>query len=119
MAKKETKPGLTVSEIRVVLEAMLENIKSRAATIPDTAVRRAKVAKLNAIAEELHQTDDVDVLLEYVISAIAIMKCSVEAARFSLQAALVDLALDGLLCSDDEELRRVSKVRTVGPNGPT
>ena len=64
-----------------------------------------------------HQTDDVDVLLDYTISAIAIMKCSVEAARFSLQATLVDLALDGLLCSDDEELRRVSRVRTVGPNG--
>ena len=69
--------------------------------------------KLNAIADESHQTDDVDELLEYAISTIAIIKCSVEAARFSLQASLVDLALDGLLCSDDEGLRRVSNVRTV------
>ena len=113
MAKQETKAGPTISEIRTVLDAMLVNLKSRAATIPDGAVRRAKLAKLNAIAEESHQTDDADALLEYAISAIAIMKCSVEAARFSLQATLVDLALDGLLCSDDEELRRVSKVRTI------
>ena len=98
---------------------MLVKLKSGAATIPDGAVRRAKLAKLDAIAEESHQTDDVDVLLDYTISAIAIMKCSVEAARFSVHATLVDLALDGLLCSDDEELRRVSKVRTVGPNGAT
>ena len=74
------------------------------------------VAKLDAIAEESHQTDDVDELLEYAIRAIAIMKCSIEAAKFSLQATLVDLALDGLLCSDDEDLRRVSNIRTVGAN---
>jgi hypothetical protein len=113
MAKKETNAAPTISEIRAVLKAMLVILKSRAATIPDGAVRRAKLAKLNAIAEESHQTDDVEELLEYAISAIAIMKCSIEAAKFSLQATLVDLALDGLLSSDDEELRRVSKVRTV------
>ena len=113
MAKKETNAAPTICEIRAVLKAMLVNLKSRAATIPDSADRRAKLAKLNAIAVESHQTDDIDELLEYAIRAIAIMKCSIEAAKFSLQATLVDLALDGLLCSDDEELRRVSKVRTV------
>ena len=112
MAKKELNAGPTVSEIRTVLEAMLVNLKSKAATIPDAAVRRAKLTKLDAIARESHQTEDVTELLEYAISAIAIMKCSVEAARFSLHATLVDMALDGLLCSDNEELRRVSKVQT-------
>lgn len=109
MAKKGTKAGPTISEIRVVIEAMLVNLKSRAAAIPDGAVRRAKLAQLNAIAVEAHNIEDVGQLLEGAIRAIAIMKCSIEAARFSLKATLVDLALDGLLCSDDEELRRVSK----------
>jgi len=109
LAKKEKNVRPTISEIRLVLEAMLVNLKVRAATIPDGAVRRAKLAKLNAIAAEAHNTEDVAELLEGAIRAIAIMKCSIEAARFSLKATLVDLALDGLLCSDDEELRRVSK----------
>lgn len=113
MAKKKTKAGPTISEIRVVVEAMLANLKAGAATIPDDAVRRAKMAKLNAIAAEARITEDVAELLEGAIRAIAIMKCSIEAARFSLQPTLVDLALDGLLCSDDEELTRVSKVRPV------
>ena len=113
MAKKEKNVRPTISEIRLVLEAMLVNLKSRAATIPDGAVRRAQLAKLNAIAAEAQNTEDVAELLEGAIRAIAIMKCSVEAARFSLRATLVDLALDGLLCSEDEELRRVSKVRTI------
>ena len=113
MAKNEKNVGPTISEVRKVVEAMVLNLKSRAATIPDGAVRRAMLAKLDAISVEANQIEDAAELLEGAIRAIAIMKCSVEAARFSLQAHLVDLALHGLLCSDDEELRRVSQVRTV------
>ncbi len=113
MAEKVTKEALNISEIRVVIEAMLVNLKSRAATIPDGAVRRVKLAQLNAIAVEAQNIEDVGQLLEGAIRAIAIMKCSIEAARLSLQATLVDIALHGLLCSDDEELRRVSKVQTA------
>ena len=117
MAKKVKNIDPTISEIRTVLKAILLKLKSRAATIPDSGVRRAKLAKLDAIAHaiavESHQTDDVTELLDYAIRAIAIMKCSVEAAKFSLQAPLVDLALDGLLNSDDEELRKVANIRTI------
>ena len=113
MAKKAKNADPTISEIRTVLKAMLLMLKSRAATIPDSGVRRAKLAKLDAIAVESHQTEDVTELLDYAIRGIAIMKCSVEAAKFSLQAPLVDLALDGLLNSDDEELRKVANVRTI------
>ena len=113
MAKKEKYVDPTISQIRAVLKAMLLNLRSRAATIPDSAVRRSKLAKLDDIAVESHQTENVTALLEYTIRAIAIMKCSVEAAKFSLRGPLVDLALDGLLNSDDEELRKVANVRTV------
>ena len=113
MAKKAKNVDPTISEIRTVFKAMLLKLKSRAATIPDSAVRRAKLTKLDAIAVESHQTEDVIELLDYAIRAIAIMKCSVESAKFSLQAPLVDLALDGLLNSDDEELRKMANVRTI------
>ena len=113
MAKKVKNIDPTISEIRTVLKAILLKLKSRAATIPDSGVRRAKLAKLDAIAVESHRTEDVTELLDYAIRAIAIMKCSVEAAKFSLQAPLVDLALDGLLNSDDEELRKMANVRTI------
>ena len=113
MAKKAKNVDPTISEIRTVFKAMLLELKSRAATIPDSAIRRAKLAKLDAIAVESHQTEDVTELLDYAIRGIAIMKCSVEAAKFSLGAPLVDLALDGLLNSDDEELRKMANVQTI------
>jgi hypothetical protein len=40
MAKKAKNIDGTISEIRTVLKAMLLKLKSRAATIPDSAVRR-------------------------------------------------------------------------------
>ena len=113
MAKKEKNVDTTIFEIRAVFKVMLLKLKSRAATIRDSAVRRAKLAILDAIAVESHQTEDVTELLDYAIRAIAIMKCSVEAAKFSLRAPLVDLALDGLLNSDDEEWKKVANVRTI------
>ena len=113
MAKKAKNVDPTIFEIRTVFKAVLLKLKSRAATIPDSAARRTKLAELDDIAVESRQTENVTELLEYAIRAIAIMKCSVEAARFSLRAPLVDLALDGLLNSDDEDLRKVANVRTI------
>ena len=53
MAKKAKNVDPTISEIRTVFKAMLLKLKSRAATIPDSGVRRAKLAKLDAIAAEV------------------------------------------------------------------
>ena len=109
---KECDSKLTISMVRTVFAAMVERLRASAAEISDDTVKQAKLSCLDTMISESGHPTDLTSLLDAMVRTTAIMKCSIDAAQFSVRGPLLDLVLEGILCSDGEELRKANQIRT-------
>jgi hypothetical protein len=72
----------TIDELRNTFNAMIGRLKQDAEKIPDELVGKAKLVQLEIFVAHSEGLQDPDDLMDFCLSALAKMKCSVDCARF-------------------------------------
>ena len=75
----------TIDELRNTFIAMMGRMKQDAEKISDELVGKAKLVQLEIFVAHSEDLQDPDDLMYFCLSALAKMKCSVDAARFDGQ----------------------------------
>jgi hypothetical protein len=99
--------NLATEEIRRAFRSMVRRLQGSADTIPDRLVRKAKLAHLEILLAHSETINDSDEMIDFCLTAVAKMKCSIDGARYSLRGPLIDLALEGLRDDDEVDLKSV------------
>ena len=95
-----------LEEMRRAFRAMIRRLQANADNIPDCLVRTAKL-HLEIFLAHSENIDDSDEMINFCLTAVAKMKCSIDGHRYSLRGPLIDLALEGLQYDDDVDLKSV------------
>jgi len=106
MASKSTHQP-TISEIRNTFIAMIARLQEDAEKIPDELVGKAKLIHLKIFLEHSRDISDLDELLDFCMSVLATMKCSIEASRLGRQGRSIEKALKGIRANDRVDLSAI------------
>jgi hypothetical protein len=96
-----------LEEMRRAFRAMIRRLQANANNIPDWLVRKAKLAHLEIFLAHSETIDDSDEMINFCVTAVAKMKCSIDGHRYSLRGPLIDLAIEGLQDDDEVDLKSV------------
>jgi hypothetical protein len=113
MAPKGTHQ-LTIDEIRNTFIAMIARLQEDAEKIPDELVGKAKLVQLGIFLAHSRDISDLDQLLDFCLSALAVMKCSIDGARLGRQGRLIEKALKELRAQDGVDLSSIMFKRLHG-----
>src|SRR5258706_3392157 len=97
----------TINEIRNTFIAMIGRLKRDAEKIPDELVGKAKLVQLEIFLAHSRDISDPEDLLDFCLSALAIMKCSINDSRFGRSGRLIEKALKGLRAQDRVDLSSI------------
>jgi hypothetical protein len=103
-----------IDEIRNTFIAMIGRLKEDSEQIPDEHLARAKLVHLEIFLEHSRNIDDADLLLDFSMSVIAKMKCSIAGARLGRQGRVIEKALKSLQPQDRVDLRSIMLERLEG-----
>jgi len=106
MASKSTHQP-TINEIRNTFIAMIDRLQEDAEKIPDELDGKAKLVQLKIFLEHSRDIGDPDALLDFCLSALAMMKCSIDGARLGRQGRLIEKALKGMRAHDRVDLSSI------------
>ena len=106
MASKSTHQP-TISEIRNTFIAMIDRLQEDAEKIPDELVGKAKLVHLKMFLEHSRDISDPDELLDFCLSALAMMKCSIDGSRLGRQDRSIEKALKGMRAHDRVDLNAI------------
>jgi hypothetical protein len=97
----------TISEIRNTFIAMIDRLQEDAEKIADELVGKAKLIYLKIFLEHSRDISDPDELLDFCLSVLATMKCSIEGSRLGRQGRSIEKALKGLRAHDRVDLSAI------------
>jgi hypothetical protein len=97
----------TIDGIRNTFIAMMGRLKQDAEKIPDELVGKAKLVHLEIFLAHARDIGDPDELLDFCLSALAMMKCSIDAARLGRPGRSIEKALKGLRAHDRVDLSSI------------
>jgi hypothetical protein len=97
-------PEPTINEIRHVFIAMIDRLQQDAEKIPDELVGKAKLIHLKRFLEHSKVISDSDDLLDFCLSALAMMKCSIEGSRLGRQGRSIEKDLKVMRLHDRADL---------------
>jgi hypothetical protein len=103
MVLKST-PQPTINQIRHTFIAMIDRLQQDAEKIPDELVGKAKLVHLKIFLEHSKVISDSDELLDFCLSALAMMKCSIEGSRLGRQGRSIKKALKVMRLHDRADL---------------
>jgi hypothetical protein len=106
MALESTHQPAT-DEIRKAFIAMIDRLQEDVEKIPDELVGKAKLVQLKIFLAHSRDISDPDELLDFCLSALAMMKCSIDGARLGRQGRLIEKALKGLRAHDGVDLSSI------------
>ena len=86
---------------------MIARLQKDAQNISDELTGKAKLIHLEVLLAHSKDIGDPDELLDFCLSALATMKCSIDAARLGRQGRLIEKALKKLLAHDCVDLRSI------------
>jgi hypothetical protein len=104
----------TIDEIRKTFIAMIDRLQEDAEKIPDELVGKAKLVQLKIFLAHSRDISDPDELLDFCLSVLAMMKCSIDGARLGRQGRLIEKALKGLRAHDGADLSLIMFERLQG-----
>ena len=98
----------TIDEIRNTFSAMIGRLKQDTDEIPDDElVGKAKLVQLEIFLAHSKDISDRDELLDFCLSALAMMKCSIDGARLGRKDLSLKKALKGLRAHDGVDLSSI------------
>ena len=97
----------TISEIRNTFIAMIDRLQEDAEKMADELVGKAKLIHLKIFLEHSRDISDPDELLDFCLSTLATMKCSIEGSRLGRQGRSIERALKGLRAHDRVDLSAI------------
>ena len=97
----------TIDEIRNTFSAMIGRLKQDTDEIPDELVGKAKLVQLEIFLAHSKDISDRDELLDFCLSALAMMKCSVDASRLGRRSRLIEKRLKDLRAHDRVDLSSI------------
>jgi hypothetical protein len=106
MASKSTHQP-TINEIRNTFIAMIDRLQEDAEKIPDELVGKAKLVHLKIFLEHSRDIRNSDELLDFCLSALAMMKCSIDRLRLGRQGRSIEKTLKGLRAHDRVNLSAI------------
>src|SRR3981081_3148516 len=106
MAPKSTHQP-RIDEIRNVFIAMIDRLQEDAEKIPDELFGKAKVVQLQIFLAHSKDISDPDELLDFCLSALGMMKCSIDGARLGRRDRSIEKALKGMRAHDRVDLRSI------------
>jgi hypothetical protein len=86
-------PQPTISEIRHTFTAMINRLQEDAEKISDDLVGKAKLVQLKTFLAHSKDISEPDELLDFCLSALTTMKCSIGALRLGRQGRSIEKAL--------------------------
>jgi hypothetical protein len=104
----------TIDEIRNTFIAMIGRLKKDSEEIPDEHLAKAKLVHLEIFLEHSRDIDDADLLLDFSMSVVTKMKCSIAGARLGRQGRVIEKALKSLEPQDRVDLRSIMIERLEG-----
>lgn len=113
MASKSTYQP-TIDEIQRTFIAMIGRLQEDAQNISDELTGKAKLIQLGIVLAHSKDIGDPDELLDFCLSALATMKCSIDAAQLGRQGRLIEKALKKLRAHDCVDLRSIMFERLHG-----
>src|SRR6266404_8430648 len=90
----------TIDEIRNTFSAMIGRLKQDTDEIPDELVGKAKLVQLEIFLAHSKDISNPDELLDFCLSALAMMKCSIDASRLGRRSRLIEKRLKDLRAHD-------------------
>jgi len=97
----------TIDEIRNTFSAMIGRLKQDTDEIPDELVGKAKLVQLEIFLAHSKDISNPDELLDFCLSALAMMKCSVDASRLGRRSRLIEKRLKDLRAHDRVDLSSI------------
>ena len=97
----------TIDEIRNTFSAMIGRLKQDTDEMPDELVGRAKLVQLEIFLAHSKDISNPDELLDFCLSALAMMKCSVDASRLGRRSRLIEKRLKDLRAHDRVDLSSI------------
>src|SRR3979411_2119241 len=86
----------TIDEIRNTFSAMIGRLKQDTDEIPDELVGKARLVQLEIFLAHSRSISDPDALLDFCLSALAMMKCSIDGARLGRKDLSLKKTLKGM-----------------------
>jgi hypothetical protein len=97
----------TIDEIRNTFSAMIGRLKQDTDEIPDELVGKAKLVQLEIFLAHSKDIGDREELLDFCLSALAMMKCSIDGSRLGRKGRLIQKALKDLRAHDRVDLSSI------------
>jgi hypothetical protein len=97
----------TIKEIRNTFIAMMDLLQEDAEKIRDELVGKAKLVQLKIFLAHSRDISDPDELLDFCLSALAMMKCSIDGSRLGRQGRSIEKALKGMRAHDRVDLSSI------------
>jgi hypothetical protein len=97
----------TIDEIRNTFSAMIGRLKQDTDEIHDELVGKAKLVQLEIFLAHSKDISNPDELLDFCLSALAMMKCSIDGARLGRKDLSLKKALKGLRAHDRVDLSSI------------
>jgi hypothetical protein len=97
----------TIDEIRNTFSAMIGRLKQDTDEMPDELVGKAKLVQLEIFLAHSKDIGDREELLDFCLSALAMMKCSIDGSRLGRKGRLIQKALKDLRAHDRVDLSSI------------